>query len=104
MKTGRPTKINNAKNRVHSIVLTTNAERIFRHLNKIQGTKWLNKLVSKTICDNYCTDEDFVLKQELLDFQDIRDEWNTKIQGVADKIRENRKSRLIKQKEIRIQQ
>jgi cell division protein FtsB len=97
-KIGRPKSINVAKNRVHSIILTPAAERVYRHIcNKHDSKAWLNTFISEQLCLVYMRDPNFVLKQEILDLQAQRDALEAKMRLLADKVRRNKQEMLMEQ-------
>jgi len=93
MKKGRPTNINQAKNRVHSVVLSVMAESIYREHCKVRNNKkWFHEFVNKRLIDEFEKGDhtENVLIAEIYQLQEERDRMDKKVQAKAAELMKHR--------------
>lgn len=99
MITGRPTKINKAKNRVHSVVLTESAEIVYRSIcSKTKSKKWFYKFVSNKIVEEFAQNDESIHLEELNDLQTQINDIKIKILAKDEIIKNLRQEKPLKRK------
>lgn len=103
MKRGRPKDISKSKNRVHSVVLSEEAELIFREISKKRGSaKWVHDYISHSIVDDFKNDSLAFELYELNVLTRDRNKLDELIKKKAQYIRDKKVKRLETEEKLRI--
>ncbi len=90
-----PKKTDQAKNRIHSVVLDEEAERLFREVSKQKGHKsWIHSFLSQKIKETYgYNKEEKILIDKLYKAQQERDKKESEINEIAEKLKQIREGK-----------
>lgn len=95
VRTGRPKKVSNVQNRRHTIILSAQAETLFREQSLKRGNKkWLHTYINAHLVQDFGGGEEAELISELQRITKERNEKDAHIKALAARITSLREQRF----------